>query len=337
VSWQRVRGHEKIVEGFGRLVQRGRLGHAYLFAGPSGIGKRLFAEELGKALLCEGRDDDRFEACDVCPSCKQMDASTHPDFTVVARPEESLEFPIDSIRALSRSFALKSARGKGKVAVLDDADDLNDAAANCFLKTLEEPPPRSLLLLIATNTDLQIPTIVSRCQIVRFQPLGLPLVKELVQAKVEDPQLVERLVRLSDGSPGRAIALADPDLWAFRRTLIGGIAKSPIDGASLARQWIAHVEEAGKESGAQRRRASLGVQFVIEFLEAALILSSGGTPRVVEQQDMADLERLVSRTNPDVLIKALDRCFDASVHINRRVQLVLVLESVVDALASRLN
>jgi len=337
VSWQRVRGHEKIVEGFGRLVRRGRLGHAYLFAGPSGIGKRLFAQELAKALLCEGRDDDRFEACDGCPSCKQMDAGTHPDFMVVARPEESLELPIESIRELSRSFALKSARGKGKVAVLDDADDLNDAAANCFLKTLEEPPPRSLLLLIATSSELQIPTIVSRCQIVRFQPLGLPLVKQLVQAKVDDPQLVDRLVRLGDGSPGRALALADPDLWGFRRTLINAIAQSPIDGASLARKWIEHVEDAGKESAAQRRRGSLSIQFLIEFLEAALIVSSGGTPRLVEQEDTTDLRRLVDRTSPDALIQALDRCFDASSHIERRVQLVLVLESLVDALVGKLN
>src|SRR5262249_26460614 len=151
VSWQRVRGHDALVQAFDRVVRRGRLAHAYLFTGLPGVGKRLFAEELAKALLCEQPPGPRLEACDRCPACALVDAGTHPDLYVATRPEESLELPIEVVRELCRSFALKSARGRGKVAILDDADDLNVAAANCFLKTLEEPPPRSVLLVIGTS------------------------------------------------------------------------------------------------------------------------------------------------------------------------------------------
>src|SRR5205807_4346929 len=129
--------------------------------GPSGVGKRLFAEELAKALLCESPNRPRLEACDRCPACLQVAAGTHPDYFVAGRPEESLELPIDVVRELCHSLGLKPARGHGKVAIVDDADDLNDAAANCFLKTLEEPPPRSVLLLIGTSAERQLPTIVS--------------------------------------------------------------------------------------------------------------------------------------------------------------------------------
>src|SRR5437762_6448730 len=109
MSWQRIRGHDQIIQSFDHVVRRGRLAHAYLFTGPPGIGKRLFALELAKALLCEGRDrstltrgltahrspgTSKLEACDQCASCLLVDAGTHPDLFVTARPEDSLEVPI---------------------------------------------------------------------------------------------------------------------------------------------------------------------------------------------------------------------------------------------------
>ena len=162
MAWQRVRGHEAQVEAFRRAARRGRLAHAYLFTGPAGVGKRLFAVELAKALLCEGNAGDELEACDRCPACAQVEAGTHPDFYPAARPADALEFPIELMRELCQGFALKSARGRGKVVVIDGADDLNRESANCFLKTLEEPPPRSVLILIGSSPDRQLSTIVSR-------------------------------------------------------------------------------------------------------------------------------------------------------------------------------
>src|SRR5260370_953964 len=168
--WGKIVGHDRLARAFESLVNRDRLAHAYLFCGPAGVGKRMFAVELGKALLCE-RVDKKLAACGKCPSCLQVAAGSHPDFVISGRPEESNEVPIETIRELCQGFGLKSARGRGRIAILDDADDLNDASANCFLKTLEEPPPRSLLLLIGTSADRQLPTIRSRCQIVTFAPL----------------------------------------------------------------------------------------------------------------------------------------------------------------------
>src|SRR5438270_3335729 len=200
MAWFRVRGHTAVVRLFAEAWRRGRLAHAYLFAGPPGVGKRLFADELARALLCENPPAGRLEACDQCPSCLQVAAGTHPDFFVAVKPEDKLEFPIDVMRELCQSLSLKSARGRGKVAIVDDADDLNEESANCFLKTLEEPPPRSVLVLIGSSADRQLPTIVSRCQVIRFAPLPDPLVAELLRARgVEDAALLGRLVRLAAG------------------------------------------------------------------------------------------------------------------------------------------
>jgi DNA polymerase-3 subunit delta' len=336
VGWERVRGHDVLIDGFRRAVRRGRLAHAYLFTGPPGIGKRLFAVELAKALLCEKAGPD-FTACDHCPSCVQIDAGTHPDFYPAARPPEALEFPIDLMRTLCASFALKSARGRGKVVIIDDADDLNEESANCFLKTLEEPPPRSVLILIGSSSERQLPTIVSRCQVVRFAPLRAELVDELLGARgVEEGALRARLVRLSGGSPGLAEALADPALWEFRRTFLAGLTRTPIDAFELGQKWMEFVEAAGKESAAQRGRAKLVVRLIVDFFDDALTLSLGGEPRRSGVEDRAMLEALAKRAGSDLLLEVLERCLEADEQIERRVQLVLLLEALVDALAQKL-
>lgn len=338
MSWQRVRGHEAQIRMFERVVQRGRLAHAYLFTGPPGIGKRLFAEELAKALLCEAPVGQRLEACDQCAACAQVAAGTHPDYFVAGRPEESVELPISVMREFCQQFALKPARGRGKVAILDDADELNEEAANCFLKTLEEPPPGAVLFLIGTRAERQLPTIVSRCQVIHFQPLAEELVRSLVRAQgVDDESLLERLVHLSGGSPGQALALADPALWEFRRSLLEGMIQPRCDTVALAQAWIQFVEEAGKEAAAQRRRASVVLRFLIQALSAALTLSVGGTPSLVEAEDLRILEQLVHRTDAEALLEMLDRCLDADVQIERRAQLVLVLEAILDSLGQTLN
>jgi DNA polymerase-3 subunit delta' len=342
LSWQRVRGHDALVEGFRRAVRRDRLAHAYLFVGPTGVGKRLFAGELAKALLCEGPTAANLEACDRCSACILVEAGTHPDFFAAGRPDESPNIPIEVVRELCHGLALKPARGRGKVAILDDADDLNDpitlhAAANAFLKTLEEPPPGSVLLLIATNSEQQLSTIVSRCQVVRFAPLPQKVVAELLLANgISDAAMVERLVRLSDGSPGQALDLADPALWEFRSTLVAGFLQPHFDSVGLAAAWAAFVEGAGK-SAAQRRRATLVARLLVDFLGDALRVSLNGSPRHTGPEDKPALEALARRVSPERLLELLERCLEGDAQIDRRVQLVLVLEALLDALGQKLR
>ena len=338
MAWQRIRGHDALVEGFRRAVRRGRLAHSYLFTGPAGVGKRLFALELAKALLCEKNTREVLEACDRCPSCVQVEAGTHPDFFTAVRPPELLEFPLALMHELCQSFSLKSARGRGKVVLIDDADDLNEESANCFLKTLEEPPPRSVLILIGSTPDRQLPTIVSRCQVIRFAPLPPELVDDLLRAQgIQDAAQRARLVRLGAGSPGLARELAGPTLWDFRREMLEGLAKGPLPSVDLSRRWMEFVEEAGKESAAQRRRAQLVLRLMIDFLDDALTLGLNGQPRRTESDDRAGLEALARRVGTDRLLEALERCLEADRQIDRRAQLVLILEGLMDALGQRMS
>lgn len=337
MSWKNVRGHVTQVQMLERAWRRNRLAHAYLFAGPEGVGKKLFARELAKTLLCEGRKPDVFDACDGCPACAQVEAGTHPDYFTAGRPEEKHELPIDVMRELCEKFSLKAARGKGKVVLLDDADDLNEEAANCFLKTLEEPPSGSVLILIGTSPERQLPTIVSRCQVVRFAPLPDEVVADLLRAAEVEAEAVPRLVRLANGSPGQALALAEPELWEFRRTLLAGLSKAEPESVALAKAWMGFVEEAGKESAAQRRRASLVLKLLIEFLDDVLRVRLGSRPRSSEPAEAESLRKLAERLDADRLLGLLERCLEGDDHIDRKVQLVLALEALVDGVTQRMK
>ncbi len=346
LSWQRIRGHEALVRAFSHVIKRGRLAHAYLFTGPPGIGKRLFAIELAKVLLCEHPDAGKkeiLEGCDVCPACVQIEAGTHPDFVFAERPEEKNEFPVELMREVREQFILKSARGRGKVVVLNDAEDFNEESANAFLKTLEEPPPGSVVILITANLDRQLPTILSRCQVIRFAPLPLPLVEQMLRAQ-KTPEgepavpgdMIARLVRLSGGSLGTALALADPALWEFRRALLQGLTRTPVKTIELSRAWMEFAEGAGKEGPAQRKRSRLMLQLLIDFLSDVLAQHQGQPARRTEPEDRPLLEAMATPTSTERVMELLERCLETDRQIVRYVPLALCVEALMDALAQRL-
>jgi DNA polymerase-3 subunit delta' len=338
MSWSRVRGHEQLIESFRRAVVRGRLAHAYLFVGPPGIGKRLFADELAKAILCEAPPPGQvLGACDRCESCVLAAAGTHPDLFLVRRPDERNELPIALMQELCGNFALKTARGRGKVAVLDDADDLNDESANCFLKTLEEPPASSVFILIGSSAEQQLPTIRSRCQVVRFVPLPAPTVRQVLSAAdISDPVKLDRLTQLASGSPGQALALADDSLWTFRGEFLEGLACRKPDSIELGRRFVEFAEEAGKESALQRRRAALALKLLGEALADTLNLQFGASARSAGPEAEPLLRALAARAGPEKILAMAERSLDAEVQLNRYVHLALVLEGLVDGLVQTL-
>ncbi len=338
MSWARLRGHEALIRSFEQAFRRGRLGHAFLFVGPEGVGKKGFAIELAKTLLC-GENSGRFEACDRCPDCLQIEAGAHPDFQLLGLPEQKHEFPVELMHEAIRHLALKPARGRYRACIVDDADQFNEEAANAFLKTLEEPPPASLLILVGTSADRQLPTILSRCQIIRFTPLTPDVIAEqlLQEGVVAKADEAERLAKLSAGSLGEARALADPALEQFRRTLLDGLSQPRVDSVGLAADLVKFVEEAGKESAVRRQRAKQVLRFLIDFLRAGLLTQLGYQPPFADPRDAQAVRRLAERLAPQTLHQLLERSLEADYQVDRRVQLVLVLEALIDALGERLH
>lgn len=200
MSFQAVRGHEKILKLLRRMVLSRRFPHALLFCGPEGIGKRTTANAFAQALLCSKGP----EGCETCPACIQAAQGNHPDL-IVLEPEKGI-ISIDRIRALKRDLGRKSFAGGYKLCIIDDAEKMNEQAQNALLKTLEEPTPDTLIVLVSGYPYVLLPTLISRCQRFTFQPLSPPDAMQLIRQKTAcSEETAGILASFSSGSPGKAL------------------------------------------------------------------------------------------------------------------------------------
>jgi DNA polymerase-3 subunit delta' len=331
VSWHEVRGHDPIVAELRQSLAHGRLPHAFLFVGPEGIGKRTFALTLARALLCERNDAAQLEPCETCPSCLLVRGGTHPDLLEVGRPEDKHELPIRVIRDLCLSLSLTPMRGRRRIAIVDDADALNDEAANAFLKTLEEPPLGSVLILIATSAETQLETVVSRCRVVRFDPLAPSDLTALLleQGIVADPSEADRLAQLAEGSVSRACGLADPELNEFHRELIDELANPRgFDPLVVSERIGAFSKKAGKQSIDQRNRASLIVGELIRFCRILLWQAAGLVPPGLDPADQRAAVALAAQVDIETIFALADRLLEADYQIQRKAYMPLILDAL---------
>lgn len=333
MSWNDILGHDRIATMFAHSWESGRLGHAYLFTGPDGIGKRTFAKELANTMLCEKRANS-FIACGECTGCNLFKNSTHPDFIFATKPVDKNEFPAEKIREIIDQFGLKSLRGGFKVAVLDDIETLNSNSANAFLKTLEEPPVRSLLILLSkADANQLLPTIRSRCQIVPFSTLSHQQIREILRRNdIEDHVVGDRLARLSGGSPGMALELNDPDLWVFRQTLLEVFGTEVFDSLEFGKKLQHFVEEAGKDSAPRRKRISLVLKLFINLLQDAVRIAHQVAPVVADDSLVELLEKFVERVGLDKIDLWTQRAIAADEQNEHYVQIDLILEAFADFL-----
>ena len=217
MNFDQIRGHGKILELLTRVVHTKRLAHAYVFSGLDGIGKRLTALALAKNLLCSSGGG---KSCGTCSACIQVDRGSHPDLMMI-EPEKGV-ITIDSIRNLKRELSRKSFSGRYKVCLIDDADKMTLQAENALLKTLEEPTPDTVIILITGKPYRLLPTVLSRCQHLKFQPLALFDASELIMAGMAGVERDDALLMasLTGGSPGKAITLKVGELKGLRDSWI---------------------------------------------------------------------------------------------------------------------
>lgn len=345
MSWHGIDGHDHVVEQFRRAIGRGRLASSFLFAGPAGIGKCSFAVKLAQAMLCRTRPEAALDPCGTCPSCAQVAAGTHPDLDIICKPEGKAVIPLALLigddehrrqEGLCHNLSLKPAIGGRKIAIIDNADFLNAQGANALLKTLEEPPPRSVLMLIGTSPAKQLPTIRSRCQLIRFRPLPIDVVASLLVSKqlVADPAEAERLARYSEGSVAKAQELSDPDLWKFRHTLHERLASPALDSAGFSPSVAAFIDEAGKEAPLRRARFRQIVAFAADFYRQ-LLLAQNGAAASADHELQSHIARAMQAgmTDPWVTAWRLDRCLDAAAQIDRNANQATLVECWIDDLA----
>ncbi len=346
MTWHGIEGHDSVVKKLGRAVARNRLASSFLFCGPAGVGKRTLALRFAQALLCDSRPAGTLDPCNACPSCTMALAGTHPDIEIVAKPEDKAFLPVELFlgdaqhrgrEGLCHWISLKPFMGGRRIAIIDDADFFNDAGANCLLKTLEEPPPQSVLILVGTSPARQLPTIRSRCQLIRFLPLPEETVARLLVSKglVADKTEAARLARFSEGSLQQAIDLADADLWNCRRTLLEKLSADVLDSTGLAQTLSIFIDEAGKDAPARRARFRQVVAFAADFYRRLVHVRSD-LPLPNDPELRGPLEAARQRFPGDAITAAtcLERCLEALGQIDRNANQTTLIEAWLDDLAS---
>jgi DNA polymerase-3 subunit delta' len=325
--WQTIEGHDAVVEQFRGALAAGRLATTYLFVGPEGIGKRAFARQLAQALLCTASDPVRLEPCGQCESCRLAAAGNHPDLIQVARQTGTKFLKVEQFigerdhrnqEGLCHDVSLRPMLGRRRVAIIDDADWFTPESANCLLKTLEEPPPGAVIILIGTSRSRQLPTILSRAQVIRFKPLPEDAIRNLILAEgfVDDDAAAANLAAKSHGSLTLARQLSDAALWQMRDRFAAQWQSGELDAPRLAREVEEFINAAGKEADARRQRFRQLLNLVAAKLSESLRrLSTEGLPA-------------------DATLAAIDRCLEAEEQLDRNANQSTLLESWIDDLAS---
>lgn len=323
MAFSDVQGQPRAVHALRAALRENALHHAWLFTGPSGVGKELTALSLAQALVCAQAPR---EGCGKCAACLRVSRFHHPDVLWLMAEDEAVrrklaarsdfdhvpsrEIRVEQVRRLQERLALRPLECSHKVVLLLPAEAMNPQAQNAFLKTLEEPPPETVLVLITAAPDRLLPTLRSRCARLGFGPLPHALVKEQIQARRElSPEVAEAVAALADGSLERALAL-DAEHLADRRGLIERFeAVTPDDLRTVLR----FAEEAGSD----REEAEATLALLTVWVRDVAVARAGGSSLFhPELRPLA--EAVAARLDDDALHRRFRLLDEAGVAIRQR-------------------
>ncbi|WP_225073061.1 DNA polymerase III subunit delta' [Desulfuromonas sp. CSMB_57] len=314
MSFSRILGHDRQKELLQRAIDTHRLPHAYLFEGPEGIGKRLVALALTKRLFCETG-----QGCCNCPACRKIEHHNHPDLHLLEPDGQFIK--IEQIRGIQKELSFRPLEAPRKVCLIDGAERLNPAAGNALLKTLEEPRPETLLILLSAAPEAVLPTIRSRCQRLPFNRLPRARLQEVLadQLNMEEEE-AHILTALADGSFKKALG-KDRELFLKRRrqllkTLAGLSPNSILPLLDLARQMAEDKEHLTEQ-----------LEILLAFYRDQLLLHHGRNSDDLVNIDLLELlERMAERHPVAALLHKLEALFAARRQLDRNVNRQLAME-----------
>ena len=273
-----ILGHERIVEVLRRSLRNGKTAHSYLFEGIPGCGRRKTALTLIQALFCSVLPDD---ACGACPSCRKIAGGNHPDIHLIEPLPDKRDISIDQLRELQHDLSLRPYEAPRKACIIEPAERMSVNAANSLLKTLEEPPGNALIILLTENAGMLLPTIRSRCQLIRFAPLSPEHVLLLLERRGMAPETATLLAPMSGGSLQRALELDNESLGARRETVLARLSQLDINR-------IASVFDAAEELSGNRDATLELLDMLLSFFRDAVHLGAGNSEIVNRYRQAGD-------------------------------------------------
>ncbi len=308
-------GQDRAVAILQRALENARVPSAFLFAGPPGCGRMGAAVALAASLNCE----TGVLACGTCPSCRMHAAGTHPDLHVIGLRKDKREIVIEQIREdLVESAHLLPFSGRAATFIVDDAQEMNLSASNALLRTLEEPPATTRIVLVAASRDSVLPTIASRCQTLAFAPLARRAIELLLVRQGVEPSLAAAVAPLARGSMERALFYA-------KDRLPERLAAQFAPLASLREADSAKLLDLALRWGKNREDALAVLDLMAEWYRDAMVLSERGGPEQILHRSSAaaigDLAAGMGRTSAFAL-EAVENAREA-LEGNANVELAL--------------
>jgi len=284
MSFRDILGHKRPIAILQRAIQGERVPSAYLFEGPNGVGKRLVALHLAKALNCEGRIGP--DCCDACIPCRKIDKGIHPDVSVIepqaSSPKTEPSLKIEQARDAQRDISLRPYEGRKKVYIFDQAEKMTEQCENALLKTLEEPTGEALLVLITSNPHSLLPTVLSRTQRIRFDPLPQGEVASYLRRKQSWEEEPSNLIAsLSGGSLGQALRMDAEDLLSLRDEVVA-------DFTSALKGGICQTLDLAEAWAKEKERVSERLQYLLVWVRDLKIYQSTLKDQLLVNRDRAD-------------------------------------------------
>ena len=343
MPFSHIMGQEKAKKFLRQVLAMQRVPHAYLFCGISGVGKKSMAKAIAMALNCDHSVDG--DGCGVCPSCRAIADGNSPDFLLVGYEnretfdERSDRILIEHIRKLNHAVGF-SPIGRYRVCVLDHAQNMTVEAANSFLKILEEPPPGNIFILNAVDPLDLLPTIVSRCQRVAFQPLSINNIKKwLFRERDVDEESADILSRVCSGSLGKAIDMFDGNYLVKRKSWLSSVVD--LFSVSRNRAFLIAVEymnilKDSYRTGSGGRNDVFDMFMTWKSLYRDLILIKEGAPfnMLMNMDYIHDLERHAQAFDVDALLKSIDLLNRTEQDLMNNINMSLIMEQTVMGLWS---
>ena len=327
-DWHIV-GHEHAIHALSRAISSQRVRHAYLFTGPAQIGKALLARRFAQTLLCTGGPDPLVmpeQPCQTCLACRKVLHNNHPDVHIIARPPERQFILIDQVRELQNGSARRTLEGRRNIFIIEGMHEMNVQAANCLLKTLEEPEPDVVLLLTAPDPGLLLPTILSRVQQIPMHLLTGTQIREALQTRWQVPDEDAALIAaLSAGRMGWAIqAIENEDMLGERQAQLEILTRVPTLGK------VQRFDLAQKLSADSDKIKDILELWLLWWRD--LVFAAHNCPDLVVNVDMRNLlQKQAARIGPGEslrMIRTILRTLEAlDQNVNARVALeVLMLD-----------
>lgn len=300
-----VVGHDWAVDHLRKALANRRVRHAYLITGTPQIGKSTLAHAFAMTLNCT-HEDETARPCGVCPSCKWLVKGNHPDLLYAEHDANTGTLKINTVREIMRLLALKPYDARYRIAILEDFDRAQGQAQDALLKTLEEPSPQAVLLLVASRPEKLLSTITSRCQIIRLRPVATSITRQVLLDRGADPDMADLLAGLSAGRIGWAIAALDNAAILEKRAgdlelLIEALAGNRKVRFNIAEQLDRHYRK-GRDSQIEIMDV---LQTWLSFLRDAMLLAMDSPVKPANTDHHVQLQQLVQRTNAESLEGAL--------------------------------